>query len=145
MSSPRQSSFEEQNVDSREAVLLQTSLRVMRRIEAIRDEVGIGAHRISGRRWLCPLPSISFLFPSIPFLRRIRRKYKRKGNAVATDEQLARIKAVPKRELMRCGINQHTLEKICHREPVRAEKLAECLRVLEEYKPSPDSLQNRQA
>src|SRR5205823_12703243 len=60
-------------------------------------------------------------------------EYRRKGNAVATDEQLARIAKVPKRELMRRGINQHTLEKICRREPVRAVKLATCLKVLEKY------------
>src|SRR5271167_867610 len=60
-------------------------------------------------------------------------EYKRKGYAVATDEQLARIADVPKREFMRRGINQDTLEKICQREPVRATKLAECLKVLEEY------------
>ena len=60
-------------------------------------------------------------------------EYKRKGNAVATDEQLARIAKVPKREFMRRGINQHTLEKICKREPVRAIKLAMCLKVLDEH------------
>jgi hypothetical protein len=60
-------------------------------------------------------------------------EYKRKGNAIATDEQLARIGRVFKREFMRGGINQHTLEKICNREPVRAIKLAKCLRLLEEY------------
>jgi hypothetical protein len=60
-------------------------------------------------------------------------EYKRKGNAIADDEQLARIAKVPKREFMRRGINQHTLEKICKREPVRAIKLAKCLKVLEEY------------
>ena len=59
-------------------------------------------------------------------------QYRRKGNAVASDEQLASIAKVPKRELMRRGINQHTLEKICKREPVRAAKLAKCLKVLEE-------------
>jgi hypothetical protein len=59
--------------------------------------------------------------------------YKRKGYAVATDEQLVHIADVPKREFMRRRINQHTLEKICNREPVRAEKLAKCLRVLKEY------------
>ena len=58
--------------------------------------------------------------------------YKRKGNAVASDEQLARIAKVPKREFMRRGINQHTLEKICRREPVRAVKLGKCLKALEE-------------
>jgi hypothetical protein len=60
-------------------------------------------------------------------------EYRRKGNAVATDEQLARIVKVPKREFMRRGINQHTLEKVCRKEPIRVLKLAECLRVLEEY------------
>jgi hypothetical protein len=60
-------------------------------------------------------------------------EYKRKGNAIATDEQLARIASVPKREFMRRGINQHTLEKICKREPVRAIKFAKCLKVLDEY------------
>jgi hypothetical protein len=60
-------------------------------------------------------------------------EYKRKGNAVASDEQLARIAKVPKREFMRRGINQHTLEKICRREPVRAGKLEKCLKALEEY------------
>jgi hypothetical protein len=59
-------------------------------------------------------------------------QYKRKGNALADDEQLARIAEVPKREFMRRGINQHTLEKICAREPVRAIKLAKCLKVLEQ-------------
>ena len=59
--------------------------------------------------------------------------YKRKGFAVATHEQLARIANVPKRELRRREINQHTLEKICNREPVRAEKLAKCLKVLNGY------------
>jgi hypothetical protein len=60
-------------------------------------------------------------------------EYRRKGDAVADDEQLARIASVPKREFMRRGINQHTLEKICRKEPVRAMKLVECLKVLEEY------------
>jgi hypothetical protein len=59
-------------------------------------------------------------------------QYRPQGNAVANDEQLARIAKVPKREFMRRGINQHTLEKICAGEPVRANKLAKCLKVLEE-------------
>jgi hypothetical protein len=59
--------------------------------------------------------------------------YRRKGSAVADEQQLARIAKVPKREFMRRGINQHTLEKICKREPVRAIKLMKCLKVLEEY------------
>jgi len=59
--------------------------------------------------------------------------YKRRGNAVADGDQLARIAKVPKREFMRRGINQHTLEKICRREPVRAAKLATCLNSLEKY------------
>ena len=60
-------------------------------------------------------------------------EYRRTGTAVADDEQLARISNVPKREFMRRGINQHTLEKICRREPVRAIKLAKCLKVLDEF------------
>jgi hypothetical protein len=60
-------------------------------------------------------------------------EYKRRGYAVAGPEHLTRIARVPKRELMRRGVNQHTLEKICKREPVRAIKLAECLQMLEEY------------
>jgi hypothetical protein len=59
-------------------------------------------------------------------------QYTRKGNAVATKEQLGRIADIPKREFIRRGINQHTLEKICAREPVRAIKLAKCLKVLDE-------------
>jgi hypothetical protein len=47
-------------------------------------------------------------------------EYKRKGFAVATDEQLQQIARIPKREFMRRGINQHTLEKICKREAVRS-------------------------
>ena len=60
-------------------------------------------------------------------------EYKRKGYANATDEQLARIMNVLKREFMRRGVNQHTLEKIFAQEPVRAIKLAKCLKALEEY------------
>jgi hypothetical protein len=60
-------------------------------------------------------------------------EYRRKGYLLATDEQLARIANVKKREFMRRGINQHTLEKICEPIPVRAIKLAECLKALEEY------------
>jgi hypothetical protein len=52
---------------------------------------------------------------------------------MADDEQLARIAKVPKREFMRRGPNQHTLEKICTRKPVRTTKLARCLKVLEQY------------
>jgi len=62
-------------------------------------------------------------------------QYKRRGNAVAGDEQLSRIAKVPKREFMRRGIDQHTLEKICEREPMRASKLAKCLKVLELCEP----------
>lgn len=60
-------------------------------------------------------------------------RYRRKGNAVANNEELTRIAKAPKRELMRRGVNQHTLERICRREPVRAVKLAKCLTALEEY------------
>lgn len=59
--------------------------------------------------------------------------YKRKGYAIATDEQLARIEKVRKREFIRRGINQHTLEKICKQQVVRAVKLAECVRILGEF------------
>jgi hypothetical protein len=58
-------------------------------------------------------------------------QYAQKGNAIADDDQLARITNVSKRELMRHGVNQHTLEKICQRQPVRAVKLATCLQVIE--------------
>jgi hypothetical protein len=60
-------------------------------------------------------------------------QYTRKGNAIANDEQLAEIAKIPKREFMRRGINQHTLEKICKRQPVRAVKLAKCPEVFEAY------------
>jgi uncharacterized protein (DUF2384 family) len=59
-------------------------------------------------------------------------EYRRTGNAVADEKQLARIAKVPKREFMRRGINQHTLEKICRKEPVRVARLAEVLKVLQE-------------
>jgi hypothetical protein len=65
-------------------------------------------------------------------------QYKPEKNAVADDEQLSRIEKVPRREFMRRGINQHTLEKICKREPVRAVKLAICLKALEEYEQGKD-------
>jgi hypothetical protein len=65
-------------------------------------------------------------------------QYRRTGNAIADDAQLARIARVPKREFMRRGINQHTLEKICRQEPVRAVKLAKCLKVLDEYETKTD-------
>lgn len=51
----------------------------------------------------------------------------------ASREELGRIAKIPKREFMRRGINQHTLEKICKREPVRAIKLVECLQVFQKY------------
>jgi len=44
-------------------------------------------------------------------------------------EERLRVR-VPKREFMRRGINQHTLEKICRKEPVRAVKFAKCLKLL---------------
>ena len=59
-------------------------------------------------------------------------QYSRTGMVVADDEQLAQIAKIPKRELMRRGINQHTLEKICSQTPVRAAKLAKCLTILQE-------------
>ena len=60
-------------------------------------------------------------------------QYTRKGNVIANDDQLARITKIHRRELMRRGVNQHTLEKICRNEPVRAVKLAKCLEALEAY------------
>ena len=70
-------------------------------------------------------------FKAIQYRR--KGKDRRRGDAIADDEQLARIAKVPKREFIRRGVNQHTLEKICKREPVREIKLARCLKVLEEY------------
>jgi hypothetical protein len=60
-------------------------------------------------------------------------QYKRRGRVIATTEQLRRIEKVPKREFIRRGINQHTLEKICNRIPVRASKLAKVLKVLQQW------------
>jgi len=60
-------------------------------------------------------------------------QYRRKGNAVADDEQLARIVKVPKREFMRRKINQHTLEKICRNEAVRAAKLVKVLAAVQAW------------
>ncbi len=60
-------------------------------------------------------------------------EYKRRGYAVATDEQLGQIAKIPKREFMRRGINQHTLGKICGREAVRASKMVKVLRVLQQW------------
>ena len=59
-------------------------------------------------------------------------QYARKGSVIANDDQLAQITKIPKRELMRRGVNQHTLEKICKRQPVRAVKFTRCLQVIEE-------------
>ena len=50
-------------------------------------------------------------------------EYKRKGYAIATDEQLKQIAKIAKREFMRRGTNQHTLEKICKRQPVPSKQL----------------------
>jgi hypothetical protein len=69
-------------------------------------------------------------------------QYRPKGNAVATADELAGIAKVPKREFMRRGINQHTLEKICAGEPVRALKLAKCLGVLAQIIEEPASSVN---
>ena len=66
-------------------------------------------------------------------------EYRQKGNAVATDEQLDRIAKVPKREFMRRGINQHTLEKICSREPVRASRMAVVLKRLQQWESELDN------
>ena len=61
-------------------------------------------------------------------------QYKRKGNAIADDNQLAEIVKIATREFMRRGVSQHTLEKICSRKPVRVAKLTKCLKVVEELK-----------
>jgi uncharacterized protein (DUF2384 family) len=60
-------------------------------------------------------------------------EYRPKGYALADDDQLTRIAKVPKREFMRREINQHTLEKICNKEAVRASKLAKVLKVLQQW------------
>jgi hypothetical protein len=60
-------------------------------------------------------------------------EYKRKGTAVLDGSELERIANAPKREFMRWGINQHTLEKVCRKEPVRASRLAKVLRVLQQW------------
>lgn len=60
-------------------------------------------------------------------------EYKRKGYAIATAEQLKQIEKIPKREFIRRGMNQHTLEKICAKMPVREVKLAHCVKAAEEY------------
>jgi hypothetical protein len=61
-------------------------------------------------------------------------QYRRKGNAIADDNQLTEIVKIAKREFMRRGVSQHTLEKICNRKPVRVAKLAKCLKLIEELK-----------
>jgi hypothetical protein len=63
----------------------------------------------------------------------VQDEYKRKGNIIATEEQLAQIAKHPKLEFMRRGINQHTLENICNKQLVRITKLAQLLQVLEQY------------
>jgi hypothetical protein len=69
-------------------------------------------------------------------------QYTRKGNVIANGDQLAQITKIPKRELMRRGVNQHTLEKICKRQPVRTVKFTKCLQVIEELeKEQLDALQ----
>jgi hypothetical protein len=60
-------------------------------------------------------------------------RYKRCGKLTATTEQLQRIERLPKREFIRRGVNQHTLEKICNRMPVRPSKLGKVLKVLQEW------------
>jgi hypothetical protein len=42
------------------------------------------------------------------------------------------IVQIPKREFVRRGIKQPTLEKIGKRQPVRASRFTKCLRILEE-------------
>jgi hypothetical protein len=59
-------------------------------------------------------------------------QYKRKGNVITNEGELLRIAKVPKRGLMRRGINQHTLEKICELIPIRAVAFSK-LSVVEQY------------
>jgi len=54
--------------------------------------------------------------------------------STGNENQLAQIVEIAKREFMRRGVSQHTLEKICNRKPVRVAKLAKCLKVAEELK-----------
>ena len=61
-------------------------------------------------------------------------QYRRKGNAIADDNQLTDIVKIAKREFMRRGVSQHTLEKICNRKSVRAVKPPRCLKVVEALK-----------
>jgi hypothetical protein len=60
-------------------------------------------------------------------------QYKRRGKLIATAEQLQRIEEVPKREFIRRGVNQHTLEKVCRKEPVRVSRLTKVLKVLQQW------------
>ena len=60
-------------------------------------------------------------------------QYTRKGNVIANEDQLAQITKIPKRELMRRGVNQHTLEKICSKDAVRVSKLVKVLKVLQQW------------
>jgi uncharacterized protein (DUF2384 family) len=66
-------------------------------------------------------------------------QYKRRGKVIATSEQLQRIAKVPKREFIRRGINQHTLEKICRKELVRASRLTKVLKALQLWESEQDS------
>jgi hypothetical protein len=63
-------------------------------------------------------------------------QYERKGMVIATEADIGKIRQVSKRELMRRGINQHTLEKICRQELGRAVKLQACLKSLSKSDPS---------
>jgi len=70
-------------------------------------------------------------------------RYKRRGKITASEEQLERIRKVPKREFIRRGINQHTLEKICNEETVGASKLAKVLKVLQQWESGTDGTVRR--
>jgi len=60
-------------------------------------------------------------------------QYNCRGKVTATAEQLRRIAKVSKREFIRRGINQHTLEKICGKRAVQTSKLAKVLKVLRRW------------
>lgn len=65
-------------------------------------------------------------------------EHTRKGYAIATNEQLVRIARIPKREFIRRGINQRTLEKICRNEAALASKLAKLVKVLQHWESERD-------
>ena len=72
--------------------------------------------------------------PSLLDFKAIR--YRRKEMVLATADSWKGSRIFRNQNLFDRGLNQHTLEKICRREPVRAIKLAMCMRILEEWRKS---------